>query len=214
MFAGVHRIDRNAGVPMIDGRDRYRVDVLSFEQLAVIVEGFDLGAGILALDASLSFLEPFLPDVADSRLDDIILASMRFLRSDVRHALPAHADIGDDDPVVGANHPASGGSAALSIDWCLEEASGSHSGSGGSGLFDKIPARLTAGHWIYILMIHKLIFRFPRNCPSLTNCRRWSIMNPLRSRPLMCSRPVWAKRRQPFGNGRQSGTGCAKTPRA
>jgi hypothetical protein len=60
----------------------------------------------------------------------------------------------DNDAVVGADHTASRGSLALAVDGGAENVGRGDSGGSGRGLFDEIPARVTAGHWLSILGIH------------------------------------------------------------
>src|SRR5260370_41288882 len=145
MLAGVHCVHGDLGVPVIHRGDGNGIDVISLEQLVVFVVTLHFDARVVFFDVGLGALDAFLPDVTDSGLNDVVFARVRFLGAHVRHALPAHADVADDNAVIGPNHPAGGGSGALPVNRRLEKARGRDSRGGSGGFFDETPARITAG---------------------------------------------------------------------
>ena len=62
VFAGFHRVDHHAGVPMIGSGHDHRVDRFVVEQLAIVVEGLGAGRGFFQSALQVGFV-----DVADCR---------------------------------------------------------------------------------------------------------------------------------------------------
>ena len=85
---------------MIHGRDANRVNIVTFEQLAVILVARDVLADDLA-----RLIHTGLGDVTDGDLLDVALARVALHAAHVGLALATHTDVGDVDSIVGANHP-------------------------------------------------------------------------------------------------------------
>src|SRR2546428_13892371 len=110
-------------MPGVDGGDEDGVDIFSFEKLAVIAVGiFLVNTSELARG-----VEPFLPNITDGGLDDVVGAGVFFLEAHMGHALAADTDIANGDAVVGADDPASRGRLGLAVDGRLDD-SGSGNG--------------------------------------------------------------------------------------
>ena len=111
VFAGVQGVDRHLGVPVIHGGNQHCVDVLSVEQLSVIA----VRGGVSQAQEPLSGLQPFLINIANRRLRDVIFLSMGLLELQVRGALTAHANVTDDNAIVGSDNSSGRGRLALAV---------------------------------------------------------------------------------------------------
>ena len=103
VLAGVHRVDRDLGVPDVVRADEDGVDVTPVEDAAVVVGG--IGRGQLQLGAGA--LGAVAVDVAHGRTDGI--QGIAFVLDGLQvgvEALPADADKAGHDAVVGAEDAA------------------------------------------------------------------------------------------------------------
>lgn len=115
-----------------------------------------IGVGICVGDANGLFgrVKPFLVNVANCGLDNIVFARVRFFRPDMVHALAADADISDSDAIIGAKDASGGRGLGLAIDGCFDESGRGDAGGEPGGLFDEVAASFMGGG-IRILVIHK-----------------------------------------------------------
>src|ERR1035438_5818733 len=133
MLARLQRVDRYLGVPGIDGGNHHGIDVLSFQQFPVVPERIRLGdAGALP-----GGIQVALVNVAYGHLRDIVVLGVLLLEGHVQRVLLAHADVGDVDTVIGANHAARRKRLVLTINGSLEKASGAHRRDNRGGLLDE-----------------------------------------------------------------------------
>src|SRR5262249_41832794 len=101
VFARLHRVDRDFGVPVVGGRDQDRVHVLVVEHLAVVAVPLDPARLLCPL-------EPPAIDVADRDDLDIVLLGPFDEPAQVAAAHAATADDGHADAVIGAEDAARG----------------------------------------------------------------------------------------------------------
>src|SRR5688572_26668293 len=96
---------------------------------------------------------------------------------DVGHALPADADVADDDAVIGPQHLARGRRGILAIDRRAQDIGAGDCGRGGGSRPDKCPARLIAGRWFWFVICHKRFcsISWTIQTPSLINSSRGSM---------------------------------------
>ena len=111
MFAGVHGVDRHAGVPVVNRRHANGVDIISFQKFPVIFVTLAITA-----DGGLGRFEPFGPDIGDGGLLDVGVAGVGLLAAHMGHALATDADVADDDPVIGSDDATGRGRLGLAID--------------------------------------------------------------------------------------------------
>ena len=97
MLAGCHGVDRNLSVPVVGGGDEHGVDVIAFEQLAVVHVAVALANVLSARDAA-------LVDIADGQHLDIVLVAALDQAADVAGAHAADADHAHVDAVIGAQY--------------------------------------------------------------------------------------------------------------
>src|SRR5206468_12952861 len=99
MLAGCQGIERDLRVPIVDGRDQHGINVFALEKLSMIAVAIGLGQP----QKIPGRIEPFLPEIADRDLSDIIFLCMSFLVVQMGGALVAHADVTDIYSVVCSN---------------------------------------------------------------------------------------------------------------
>src|SRR3954469_10522993 len=96
MFARFHRVHRHVRMPIINGGDYDRVDVLSIEQFSMVA----ISVRIFYADKLLCSLKSFIKHITDRSLDDAVFSRMFFLALHVRHPLAANAHITDRNSIV------------------------------------------------------------------------------------------------------------------
>ena len=96
MLAGIEGVHGDLGVPMIHGRTEYRVDILTFEQLTIVVE-----ADAVAADAFFGLGNASLRNIAHRRQRQVVLGQQFLCVIDMGvQTLAADADEANGDPVV------------------------------------------------------------------------------------------------------------------
>ena len=96
-FAGFHRIDGHGPVPMLWGRHNDVIDVLVFEQFAVI------GFGMVGLNGGLGLLGPRFPAVGHAHRVQVVFLFEVVDDSHVGFADDSTADEPDSESVVGSD---------------------------------------------------------------------------------------------------------------
>jgi hypothetical protein len=102
MFPRLQRIDGHVRMPVVHRGHHHGIDIFSFEQFSVVAKSI----AVLQPQELLRRLQPLLVNIAHGGLDDVVRLRVVFLVPDVRHSLAAHADVGDGNPIVGADDAA------------------------------------------------------------------------------------------------------------
>src|SRR5436190_8264414 len=95
MLAGFHRINRDLRVPMVGRGDQYGVNVLSFQQFAIIEIAIPLANIFGASDAALIYIR-------NCDYADVIFGRALHQAADVAGPLSAATDHADADAVISA----------------------------------------------------------------------------------------------------------------
>ena len=140
MFACLHRVNCDLGVPRIMRGNNDSVDVLALEQLSVI----DAEVGILELRRCLGPVTALVEKVAGCADYDIVLAG---LFVDALQMVLADAEADTDDAhrnaIVGANDTPGRWGLVLPVNRSFEQRGGSDGSSGRSRFLDEFPPRKT-----------------------------------------------------------------------
>ena len=164
MFAGVHGVDGDLGVPVVDGADEDGVDVLAVEQGAIIFVDFDLGlapgGGAGSFEGFVGAVSTLGEEVAGGGaygVERVLVARLAIVVpvDDVEkvgiEALPADADEADDELLVGPEHGPDDRSRRLRrlrlghLLGHFGRTPGHHSRRAERAFLDKLPPRLFAG---------------------------------------------------------------------
>src|SRR5688572_4288674 len=97
MLAALHRVDGNPAVPVVRGGDQHSLNILSFEQLAVIQIAFGLGDVLCTR-------QPALVHIADRYDLDVFRVAPLNEVAYVTGAHSAAANHADADTIVGTQH--------------------------------------------------------------------------------------------------------------
>jgi hypothetical protein len=100
-------------------------------------------------------LQAFLIDVAHRSLSDVGLLGILLLAANMGHPLPAHANVGNHNPVIGADDPARGRRLVLAVDRGLDQVGRGNGRRHCSGLFEERPACLSTGPGLDLICAHK-----------------------------------------------------------
>lgn len=150
VLAGLHGIDGDTGVPMIDRGAADGVDVFSFQEFSVFIVALAIAA-----DVFFGFADAGFGDIGYGGEGDVGIGGIFFLATDVGHALAANADEADDDPVICADDAAGGGRLILAVDGGFENVCDRDGGRGRGGRFDELSAASVGGRERFFSVFHK-----------------------------------------------------------
>ena len=137
MHAGIHRIDGDGSVPMVNRGHPDRIHVLHLVQKALMLRE----ALTIRTNVFLRHVNAGLRNVADRKHFDVVVTTMRLEVADVGvETLTTDTDDGGVDPVICTDDPSRRRRLALTINGRFERVHGGHCGGCSCGFLDESTA--------------------------------------------------------------------------